>query len=194
MNYKNWYSNKRLTTDWLSKKLPYWFAPLSVFIDKDCVVLEIGVYEGRSVIAFLEYLPRSTVTAVDIFVDSRIEKNFDFNMDYYPGRFIKIKTRAAIAMDQLLSENKKFDVIYLDTGKNRTASWVNSTLAWPLLSNGGVLIWDDVTWGRDRTEESRPGPGIRMFANQFRDCMDILHDGEQLIVRKTRDWPNLGSS
>lgn len=188
-DWRHWFAGKELTTNWLGSEVVHWFGPLAPWIEKPCSVLEIGSYEGRSAIAFLEYLPLCRLTTVDIFIDPDVEARFDRNMAPYGGRATKIKGRAIPVMEKMLDERVQFDAIYLDTGKNRAASFANSAIAWPLLRTGGVLIWDDLLWGPERPDDSRPGPGIRLFAGMFAGCLDILHDGKQLIVRKTAKWP-----
>ena len=187
--WREWFSDKELTKNWLGEKLIFWFDALAPLRDKPSNLLEVGSYEGRSAIAFLEYLPRCHLTAVDIFVDPNVEARFDRNMRRYGSRVTKIKDRAAPTMDRMLKERVLFDVIYLDTGKSKSVSFVYSALAWPLLRTGGVIIWDDLIWGQDRPEDDQPGAGIRLFADMFSDCLDVLHKGKQLIARKTGVWP-----
>lgn len=187
--WADWFAGKALTKNWLGNRLVHWFGPLAPMRDKPCRVLEIGSYEGRSAIAFLEYLPLCRLTTVDIFIDPEVEARFDRNMAVYGERVTKITGRAIPVMEKMLDDRVRFDVIYLDTGKNRAASFANSAIAWPLLRVGGVLIWDDLLWGPERPDDSRPGPGIRMFAEMFADCLDVLHEGEQMIVMKTANWP-----
>jgi predicted O-methyltransferase YrrM len=188
LDFQPWFRNKEFTADWLSVKLPFWLAPLRPWIDKEAEVLEVGSYEGRSAVAFLEYLPCCRLTAVDIFIDSTVEGRFDRNMAPYGNRVVKIKDRAIPAMEKML-DSQSFDIIYLDTGKTRSVAFANSALAWPLLRVGGILIWDDLIWGGDRADHKRPEHGIRQFYRAFASCMDVLHEGHQLIARKTKDWP-----
>ena len=189
--WKTWFVGKELTKDMLGRKLHSWIEPLAPFCDKRCNVLEVGTYEGRSAIAFLEYLPKSRLTAIDIFTIPEVEARFDFNMRQYGDRVTKIKDRAIPTMDRMLSEKMRFDLIYLDTGKHRAAAFAQSGLAWGLLEIGGILIWDDLLWGQDRRESNRPAPGIRLFANTFSECMETLHEHRQLIVKKTAEWPSV---
>lgn len=188
--WKTWFEGKELTTDWLSKKISYWFPALLPFRSKKCSVLEIGSYEGRSAIAFLEYLPKSHLTAVDIFAQEGVEERFDNNLRPYGDRVTKIKGRGIAVMDEMLKK-RSFDVIYLDTGKHRSRTFANSALAWPLLKVGGVLIWDDLTWGAKNTADARPHDGIWQFCLSFEECITYLHEGAQMIVRKEHEWPTM---
>jgi predicted O-methyltransferase YrrM len=188
VDWKSWFKDKEFTTDWLSMKLPHWLTPLRPWIDTEAEVLEVGSYEGRSAVAFLEYLPRCHLTAVDIFIDPKVEGRFDRNMAPYGDRVTKMKKRGIPVMERMLDQ-RSFDIIYLDTGKTRSVAFANSALAWPLLRVGGVMIWDDLIWGTDRSVDKRPEQGIRQFHSSFATCMEVLHEGHQLIAKKTRDWP-----
>jgi Methyltransferase domain len=191
-NYAAWFEGKEFTSDWLTKKLPYWHTALAEFHGSKTVVdvLEVGSYEGRSAVAFLEMLPASRLVAVDLFRPAEIEARFDRNLKSYGDRCEKIKGRAISVMDQLWAGGRRFDVVYLDAGKKRDTTFAQSTLAWPMLNTGGVLIWDDLRWGLEKPEGERPSAAIELFAEVFRPCMEELHRGQQLIVRKKSDWPS----
>jgi predicted O-methyltransferase YrrM len=186
-----WFAGKEFTTDWVTGKLPSWLAALDGIRQKpDTVhVLEVGSYEGRSAVAFLEMMPQCRITAIDTFPKEDIEARFDLNLSGYGDRCTKIKGRAIGALDSLRQERASFDIIYLDAGKIPEDTFVQSALAWSLLKQGGVLIWDDLTWKRDNPPHERPATAIELFANAFGPALEVLHRGRQLIVRKKADWP-----
>ncbi len=187
-----WFSGKQLVRFRHSNAFYYWFKTLERYRDQECKVLEIGSYEGRSAIAFLELLPKCHLTSIDIHARAETEARFDSNMSFYGSRVRKIKSRAAQALDGLLTDQEKFDVILIDTGKKRDFAYLYSTFVWPLLKVGGTLIWDDYGWrpkGKEDDPKAGPGPGIAMFVQQFSPCLQIEHAGKQLIARKSRHWP-----
>jgi hypothetical protein len=198
-NYEAWFNGKEFGTDWLTWKLDTWVVALEKFVDKPVDVLEVGSYEGRSAVALLEYLPKSTVTCIDTFAAdditnvpedvSVIEARFDANVASYGTRAVKIKQRAAAAMDILHAEGRTFDVIYLDAAKKRVDALAHSALAWPLLKVGGVVIWDDLLWIDKGIAANIPGQGIEMFRDCFKTCITILHEHSQLIAIKKAEWP-----
>jgi hypothetical protein len=195
-----WFADKEFTSDWLSNKLWPWFSALHHLRGRPVKVLDVGSYEGRSAIAFLSYLPQSHVTCIDTFgledVTARhdhggtVECRFDRNVSCYGERVTKIRDRAANALDLLRVSQSMFDVIYLDAGKGRDWYFALTALAWPLLRNDGILIWDDLKWGYDKPSKDRPGDAIRLYHAAYSSCLDILHEDRQLIARKTQDWPN----
>jgi predicted O-methyltransferase YrrM len=196
-----WFGNKEFTSDWLTEKILPWFEILRPLRETAVEVLDVGSYEGRSAVAFLSYLPHSRVSCIDTFRSdevfwsqadsSSVEEKFDRNMAPYCNRVRKIKNRAATALDQLATDGAEFDVIYLDAGKRRDWVYSLTALAWPLLRTGGILIWDDLTWGesKGRPSEERPGDAIRLFRQTFATCLEVLHEDKQLIARKTAKWP-----
>ena len=190
MKWKHWFKDKELTTNWLGNEAEHWFVPLAGLVDKECKVLEIGSYEGRSAICFLEYLPKCHLTAVDIFIDPDVEGRFDRNIAPYGNRVTKIKGRGQNQLDLMLRK-ETFDVIYLDTGKWRDMTFANTAAAWPLLNVGGVFIWDDLQWGKERAGKDRPHDGIWQFCLAFEECIEYQYEGLQMIVRKVKDWPTM---
>jgi hypothetical protein len=193
---EKWFSDKQLTLTKNSGKFRFWQKALERYQDKSCDVLEVGSYEGRSAIVFLELLPKCQLTAIDVFANPVIEARFDSNLSSFGARICKIKARAAQALDTFLADRKAFDVIFIDTGKRWQVAYVYSSFVWPLLNVGGTLIWDDLKWRRKGEEndlDAGPGWGIAMFVQQFSGCLEIEHAGSQLIVRKTKEWPNLSS-
>lgn len=194
-----WFEGKSFTTDWLGSKLEPWLAALAPFRDLPVQVLELGAFEGRSAIAFLEYLPLSHVSSVDRFVFGSqhtngsdgltVEDRFDANLKPYGPRITKIKGSVLSVLDDFARSRSRFDVIYIDAGKQRDSVFANTAAAWPLLKLDGIIIWDDLDWGSKLPSADRPGDAIRLFARSFAPCLDILHQRSQLIARKTSDWP-----
>lgn len=200
-NVAAWFEGKTFTTDWLGSKLNPWLAALAPFRDMPVQVLELGAFEGRSAIAFLEYLPLSHVSSVDrfIFVNKHadgsdgltVEDRFDANLKSYGSRITKIKGSVLSVLDDLTRNRARFDVIYIDAGKQRDSVFANTAAAWPLLKVDGIIIWDDLDWGSKLPSADRPGDAIRLFAKSFAPCLHILHQRSQLIARKTSDWPSI---
>jgi hypothetical protein len=196
--FESWFAGKEFSHDWLSSKVAPWFAILEPWCDAPVKVLEVGSYEGRSAIAFLRYLPKSHITCVDTFAledvtlksdGSVIEQRFDRNLMPFGERVKKIKGTAATALDRMRAGGEIYDIVYLDAGKKRDWVFALSALAWPLLRVGGILMWDDLRWGRDKPDEERPESAIRLFCSAFSSCLEVMHDDRQMIVRKTAAWP-----
>jgi predicted O-methyltransferase YrrM len=195
-----WFRDKQFTVDWTSMHIAGWEAALSSLRDSDLRVLEVGSWEGRSAVFWLEYFRRSHVTCVDTFAGSvyvpsseGVEARFDANMSGYGGRVRKIKNRSAIALATLADSGATFDLIYIDGSHVRNDVLVDSLLCWSMLSDGGHIIWDDYYFGMDdRPLSARAQQAIDVFIDMHRNDLSIVDIDAQVIARRmTNDRPNL---
>ena len=68
--YQSWFENASFTTDWIAPHVANWFAVLRDRRERVADVLEIGAWEGRSAIFWLNYFPKSRVACIDTFAGS----------------------------------------------------------------------------------------------------------------------------
>lgn len=187
--WESWYESANFTTDWSTRAFPMWTGLLAELVNKPVNVLEIGCWEGRATIFFLNYLKRSSITCLDLFMFGN-DGLFDANVDRYRGRVQKIKSRSGPALDRLATiEKRSFDLIYLDGSHDRDDVIVDTVLAWRLLKVGGTLIWDDyklVESFTDFTRDQNPRLAIDTFLAWHEGEFEITHSGYQLAVRKTK--------
>ena len=194
----SWFEGKEFTTDWIGRKAQAWFDVFAPLRYRSIDILEVGAFEGRSAVLFLNYFPSSTLTTIDSFQSSsagqseywqQIEQRCDSNLAGFGDRATKVRDHASNALVELAQAGRQFEIVYLDAGKQREWVFALSSLAWPLIQVGGFVIWDDFTWGPDRPSEEKPRDAIRLFTGAFAKCLSIEHSGSQLIARKTADWP-----
>ena len=140
-------------------------------------VLEIGSWEGRSAIFFLNYLRDCKIVCIDTFAGGvehqtagpfvaevpLIEQRFDRNLAAFAGRVEKMTSASVPALQQLAAERRQFDLAYIDGSHLRDDVTADSNHAWPLVRPGGIVIWDDYTWSPDAPPEQRPQPAIDAF-------------------------------
>lgn len=197
MEWEAWFDNKKFTTDWSSPHFSDWARHLAKLRDRDVAVLEIGSWEGRSAIFFLEFLPRSRVTCIDTFEGgaehaplgndflASIEGRFDANLGPYGDRVRKIKSPSFAALDRLVQDKASFDLIYIDGSHMRDDVLIDSVLAWRLLAPGGICIWDDYTWGvRELPPAERPQQAIDAFLDLHFHELTILQSDGQMVAEK----------
>jgi predicted O-methyltransferase YrrM len=193
--WEDWYAGKVFSSDWSSHNFANWSTQLARFKDASVDVLEIGSWEGRSAILFLNLLPQCQLTCIDPFTGSvehrgseavsSIEARFDANLAVFGARVEKIRDRSFPALDRLAEQGRAFDVIYIDGSHGRDDVLVDSLLSWKLLRNAGTLIWDDYLWGvPDLPEKARPQSAIDAFLALHADECQLVHKGAQLIVEK----------
>jgi len=154
-------------------------------------ILEIGSWEGRSTLFFLNFFPLSRITCLDIFMLGN-DGLFDANvMQRHSHRVRKIASRSITALDRFATREKRsFDFIYVDGSHERDDVMMDTLLSWRLLKVGGTLIWDDydiisaMPGCFNRGED--PKPAIDAFLAWREGEYELLHVGYQVIVKKTK--------
>lgn len=198
--YSAWFRGKILTTDWTSHNFRTWASLLAARRDLPLGVLEIGSWEGRSAIFFLQYLRRCRITCIDTFAGGPehfrepkwqaelplIEQRFDWNLVEFGERVEKLKDTSARALARLQAQGRHFDLVYVD-GSHRSADVeLDATLSWPMVREGGLVIFDDYEWSLAPEPTERPKLGIDTFLSGRTGEYRELHRGYQLIVEKIR--------
>jgi hypothetical protein len=197
--FEHWFNNKSFTTDFASRNFQTWadiFAPIK---EQALSILEIGSWEGRSAIFFLEFFAHSRLTCIDTFEGGsdhvgnpvysqslgRLEQRFDLNLSDYGGRCEKMKMRSLPALDKLAENGRLFDLIYIDGCHSRDDVLLDSIMSWRILAQGGHIVWDDYLWEMDRPSRETPKQAIDTFLKLNRSCFTLLHSESQIIVRRS---------
>jgi hypothetical protein len=182
----------RFTTRWHTNVIDNWTQQLAEYRGRPNLrYLEIGVFEGRSVIWMLENVltdPSSHVTAIDVFMDD-YEQTFDANI-LAAGAGDRVTKIAGPSQQHLRPlESSSFDIIYVDGSHTADDVLADAVLAWPLLREGGLMIFDDYGWGGRPTGgplplELLPSLAIDAFITAYRNEIDVIHHGYQVFVRR----------
>ncbi|UDL93068.1 class I SAM-dependent methyltransferase [Lichenihabitans sp. PAMC28606] len=193
-------SGKHFSHDWFTSKAWIWHELLLPYRDNAVDILELGVFEGRSVIFDLEMLPRSRVTAVDHFVlkagwtssqnvtlTQDCETTFRQNTAGYGDRVDIRVAPSWIGLTELIREGRQFDICYIDASHTAPDVMADSILAWKLLKVGGLFVWDDFLLDIYHWDEGPVGPGVLNFLKSFPGTFDFVHAGWQVAVRKTAE-------
>lgn len=188
------------TTDWTSYNEERWNKTLGHLVGQaDAKGLEIGAYEGRSSIWFLNNIltgEGAKLTCLDLFEGAYeaawgpFEDKFDHNLSVagLSERVVKVKGSSHRELRKLTPGS--YDFIYID-GCHMSACALNDLcLAWPLLKPGGILIFDDYGYAKFHPKPTHnPKIAVDLFVKTMKSRLDILHWTGQLIVRKK---PNSG--
>jgi len=198
----DWYRGLEFAFDWTSNNFPVWTRVLAPLADQPLRILEIGSYEGRSAIFFLNFLRRSAIVCVDVWHPSvlepdlvrlmphvldeypRAEGRFDRNMAAFADRVTKIKARSDDALADLGIGSERFDLIYIDGEHRRRAVYRDCMLSWPLLKSGGMMVIDDYGFDLVLADELRPKQGVDAFLAAMAGQFDVVHLAYQVIIRK----------
>jgi predicted O-methyltransferase YrrM len=188
------------TRDWFSWSPEVWEQLIPALPERKRF-LEIGSFEGRSAVWTAENMMEDggILVAVDTWQGGEehqgsinmdaAEALFDYNMallgERFPGRKIaKMKMKSYLAFGYL-NEGKPFDFIYVDGSHTAKDVLADACMAWPLLKSGGVMVFDDYTWGDPRDLLHRPKLAVDAFVNIYAEELSLVHIGYQLALRKT---------
>jgi predicted O-methyltransferase YrrM len=186
-------SEYSFTADQVSHHVPIWKQHLSEMRGKENIhLLEVGSFEGRSAIWFLQNVlthPSSTATCVDLFRVQHApfcmrEIRFDHNIaaSGFSSRVTKVKARSQELL-KLLREDT-YNIIYIDGSHSAADVQSDASLSWPLLKRNGIIIFDDYLWHLEWPVEWRPQMAIDNFLSSVGSQLEILHKGYQVIGKR----------
>lgn len=175
-----------------------WDKYLSRFVGKEVNILEIGSYEGVATSWFLMNIctnSLSKVYAVDTWTGSpeygninfkKIEKTFDTTIKN-TGRKKQLKKMKMTSNEGLLKLNTKhtmFDIIFIDASHEAKDVLFDGILAWNILKEDGIIIFDDYKWTKLEKNYFRPKIAIDSLMNVLVPEMEVLYIGWQVLLRK----------
>lgn len=183
--------NYTFTEDWFTNNIPRWEKYLPHFKDTRTKVLELGSFEGRSAIWLLENVlnhPSSSIVCVDNFkqdgkIISEVKERFVANTKPFSKKvkLYTMDTRDALKTPKLLKE--KFDMVYIDASRHSKNVLEDAILSFPLLKEGGTIIFDDYTSSK-KHDFTCPKKGIDAFVDIFSDELQVHNTSWQLIATK----------
>jgi predicted O-methyltransferase YrrM len=197
-----WFKDKNFSADWTSWHYPKWMELLARYRKRPTRVLEIGSWEGRSALFFLNFLPRARLTCVDTFAGGQehqeaaavsrkearslaaLEQRFDANVHAFAKRVEKIKASSADALALLGVNKRRFDIAYIDGGHRAAEVYTDAVMTWALMQRGGMMIFDDYQWREMRERLDNPGPGIDAFLKAIEGQHRVAHKKYQIAIVK----------
>jgi len=182
-------SGYRYSIDWTGQNVKVWEQVLSGVKGKPgSRGLEVGCFEGRSTIWFLDEVltdPSSTMTCIDVFTDE-IEASFDHNVKL-SGHGDRLIKRKGYSQDVLRGlEVDSYDFVYIDGCHLASCALTDMVLSWDLLEKGGIMILDDYSWKLGAPIIARPKFAIDAFIEVFRDKLRVRYLGRQVVLQKTQ--------
>jgi predicted O-methyltransferase YrrM len=179
----------KFSDDYTTSHETVWKTCLERFIaEPDTHLLEVGVFEGRSTVWFLQNVlthPTSSVTCIDSFGRSGGEASFDHNIAVtsYAPRVTKLKGLSVDVLPTL--GGRAFDIVYVDGSHRAVDVLMDAVLCWELLKAGGVMIFDDYLWESARAPSRRPQMAIDLFLKVVGDAARVLHKEYQVVVLRS---------
>lgn len=181
------------TEDWFSPRLAAWNKHVKPLAGQPLNYLEVGVFEGRSALWMLENVlthPESRMTTIDPFsgaVKARYLKNLKLS-----GMEDRATTLVGFSQQEMKKlPERSFDIIYIDGSHTADDVLADAVLAWQLLKDGGLLIFDDYRWSGypgahepPSPDELRPRLAVDAFLSANRYTVEVLRAGYQMFLRK----------
>ena len=155
-------------------------------------ILEIGSYEGRSALFFLNNFKDSNIHCVDTWSGSDehddfdfdvIEKNFDSNTSAFQSND-RLKKFKMNSNEFFLSNSKKYDLIFVDGDHSSIQVEIDINNSWKILNNGGYLILDDYMWWFYKDLKKNPSSSINNFIVNHISEISSLKIWHQVIIKK----------
>ena len=177
----------QFSEDWFSGNISNWERILGPYQGKpDLHYLEVGVFEGRATVWIAENIlthPSSQITGLDVFPGGLKERYLsNLAASGFTG---KSKTLVGFSQKTLRDLPAECcDIIYIDGSHHAADVLTDTVLAWRLLKPGGLLIFDDYQWQRDRPAELRPRTAIDAFITANRGEIEVVLRDYQLVIRK----------
>lgn len=192
------------SNDWFDYNINLWDAKFAELKSRENHVLEIGSFEGASTTWFLDELannPDSTVTAIDVFDNplsleasesdivpmSELERRFRENVEKSLN-FDKLRVIRGLSRYVLRSMANGFDghfsFVYIDGSHRARDVLDDAVMAWPMLRDGGYMVFDDYRWHKYAAEYDNPKIAIDGFVSCYETELDVLHRDFQVIARK----------
>jgi predicted O-methyltransferase YrrM len=168
--------------------IPTWKALIDqLATDEPRVAIEVGSLHGACSVWLLEnYLNRPALDKL-YYIDITESSFLKTNMEPYPhAEFLHDKS-----FNALLSLNTRFtspiaNLIYIDAFHHSKNVMEDAVLAWNLLKVGGVLIFDDYTWGPTNSPDEKPQTAIDAFLSAYWNHYNLLGKGSQVYLQKTK--------
>ena len=198
-NQKRFYFNQKysFSEDWFSINIPIWeyFFKKELNLNSQLNYLEIGIFEGRSIIYICEKYKDIKVTCVDPYDKyeniessakkqemSNIYKTFQNNTKNLRDRINHHKINSS---DFFKINNKTFDIIYIDGSHFYLDVYNDFKNSLNCLNDGGIIIFDDFLWNYYKKIEENPINGILPFLNKQK-YLKIISASNQLILKKIK--------
>lgn len=187
------------TKDWFSWSPPVWEQVFKQLKAKN--ILEIGCFEGRATTWLIENVDCDEIVCIDTFeggeehtpeIMEGVRERWRSNINVAFGKTgseIVVRPMINFSYDALISlwkEGMLFDFIYVDGSHVAKDVLTDACIAWPMLTVGGVMCFDDYGWGEPIPETHKPKLAIDAFVDIFQEDLEVIHRGYQLLVQRMK--------
>lgn len=189
----------KFSQDWFKDAVPIFEEVLEMYKGRDGVhYLEIGSFEGRSVVWMLENIltgEDSDATCIDSFgggkfyklggnVSRKLENTLHSNLKPFKGKYRVLKGESQDVLKNTPMK-EQFDIIYVDGFHSAPATLQDILNSFYALKMGGIMLIDDHTWAFNGLElQETPKIAIDSFINCFKDKIELIYLGWKTVAIK----------
>jgi len=154
--------------------------------------LQLGAYTGDASLWMLDNVltgHNSMLIDVDTWQgsDEEIHHSMDFS-DVEATYDAKIRGRAvkkkSTTVAYLLKNSFEYDFVYVDADHTAASALIDGEIAWHYLKPGGILAFDDYTWGSHLPAHLTPKLGVGLFLHRYQGKFENLVVNGQVWLRK----------
>jgi predicted O-methyltransferase YrrM len=143
----------------------------NILTDKSSILIDVDTWQGSDELDHAEM----DFSAVEIEYKKKIEN-------------LTVISVVSDTVEYLIRQRDNFigayDFIYVDADHTAVSVLLDAELSWPLLKSGGIMAFDDYTWGRHLPPSKTPRPGILLFTERHKAELDTLVINDQYWIRK----------
>ena len=148
-----------------------WIAE-NILTGEGCWLIDVDTWEGSAEEAH-EFMDFNDVYATYI-TKTQIYKNILHHFKSTTTWFLSSVRR-----------EPDYDFIYIDADHTTVGVILDAELAWPQLKSGGIMAFDDYTWGHHSGDPRlAPQVGIDLFLHRHELDVQILTKNHQVWIRK----------
>jgi len=191
--WDNLLTSGRFSQQYVAEFAHYWWGAFKDHRDEVHDYLELGSWEGQSLVLAGWLFPHARLTAVDWFTNPQAVANFRHNTAPFEGRLRTIRGTSWEVMAKWATEEPppQFDVIFVDSDHRFDGVLLDSALAWQLLRVGGYLVWDDYLWGEPQVKPLYAKPALDVFLKTRARFYEPVWADWQVCVRKIAPDPHI---
>lgn len=158
-----------------------WIAE-NIFTGKSCLLIDVDTWEGSDEEAH-DKIDFNEVR--QIYLDKVLPFDQGDREDLYYKPVIASTVQSTVDFLTMFDDKNCYDFIYVDADHTTVGVILDAELSWPKLKSGGIMAFDDYTWGHESGDPRlAPQVGIDLFLHRHLNDYELLAKNEQLWIRK----------
>lgn len=161
--------------------------------------LQLGVYTGDASLWLAQNILTHKVSfLVDVDTwkgsdeDAHHEMDFEDVYNTYLAKIVgyekTIVPKRRSTIEYFINEGRgaHYHFIYIDADHTTVGVLIDAELSWRLLEVGGIMAFDDYTWGQELPPHLAPALGIDLFLERHEGEYETLEVGQQYWIRRIK--------